>query len=893
MRHLKVPLLTVFATLFLSITFGQTSSAPTAGDGTVGNPYQIATLENFYWLSQTSSEWVAGKYFIQTADIDASATSTWFDNGAGGYYGFPCIGGNSNIVGNQVLGAFRGNYNGQGFSISDIYINRSPNQVAIFGRCIAATIQNLRIVNPVVISGGSGNDAAILIARNQLASPTILTNVHIIGGSLTSSNLYIGTMLGSGVAAATNCTTSATVNQSAGGTYVGGFVGYMSGSSSYSNCGASGNVNTTSNYAGGFAGYIIGLAQISRCFSKGNVTGNNVVGGFAGVADPSGGTFFEDCYATGNVTNNTNTYAGGFLGDIPDANSASINFIRCYAKGSVTGTSTGGFGGYSPYAVYTDCFWDYESSTQGFAFFDGYNPNVYGKTTLEMKNEYTFTNWDFVTAPKWKINSTDNDGYPYLAWEPFPPTITSFTPTSAIAGATVTITGTNFGGTTAVSFGGTDASSFTVVDATTITAVVGTGATGVVRVTNADGVATKAGFILGKIWTGAASQYWNNTANWSPASLPEAGAAILFSLTAATDLYADNNYTVSSIDFNGSGRMLYLQNYTLNAGSIIGATATGYIKSDNATSSIKMNVANGATVVFPVGNSSYNPVSITNNSGMADDFSVNIVDEVYSQGTTGAAMTTNRVQRTWNISKTNPNAGAGIDFVFNWSSGTDVVGVLSSANLFHYGTSWVKQTGTTVSTSTSLTYTGYTGTFSPFSIMEGSSTLPVSWLSFTAQKQNKAVVLNWSTATEQNTENFTVQHSVNGRDWKSVATKAAAGNSNTVQQYTYTHTTPIAAVNYYRLIQRDLDGKETFSKVVSMNWNGLNKQLSIYPNPVVNGRLHVQLEKAAMLQVFNNIGAVVLQKQLQAGVHSLSMETLAKGIYRIKAGDETIQFVIQ
>jgi hypothetical protein len=76
------------------------------------------------------------------------------------------------------------------------------------------------------------------------------------------------------------------------------------------------------------------------------------------------------------------------------------------------------------------------------------------------------------------------------------PTITSFTPTNAAAGATVTISGTGFTGATAVSFGGTAATSFTVVNATTIQAVVGSGASGDVIVTNPSGSANKAGFVF-------------------------------------------------------------------------------------------------------------------------------------------------------------------------------------------------------------------------------------------------------------------------------------------------------------------------------------------------------------------------------------------------------------
>ncbi len=74
------------------------------------------------------------------------------------------------------------------------------------------------------------------------------------------------------------------------------------------------------------------------------------------------------------------------------------------------------------------------------------------------------------------------------------PTITSFTPGLAGTGTTVTITGTNFNGTTAVSFGGSAAGSYTVMSSTSIQAIVGTGATGAVSVTTPGGTATKPGF---------------------------------------------------------------------------------------------------------------------------------------------------------------------------------------------------------------------------------------------------------------------------------------------------------------------------------------------------------------------------------------------------------------
>src|SRR5262249_23101487 len=92
-----------------------------------------------------------------------------------------------------------------------------------------------------------------------------------------------------------------------------------------------------------------------------------------------------------------------------------------------------------------------------------------------------------VTAP---YGTGRLDGFTFTG----PPVITSFTPTSGGPGTTVTITGLNFGGTTAVSFGGTPASSFAVVNSTTITAIVGAGASGSVSVTTSYGTGSLAGF---------------------------------------------------------------------------------------------------------------------------------------------------------------------------------------------------------------------------------------------------------------------------------------------------------------------------------------------------------------------------------------------------------------
>jgi hypothetical protein len=93
------------------------------------------------------------------------------------------------------------------------------------------------------------------------------------------------------------------------------------------------------------------------------------------------------------------------------------------------------------------------------------------------------------------------------------------------------------------------------------------------------------------------------------------------------------------------------------------------------------------------------------------------MDEVYANAVSGTLVTNGRVQRSWEISKTNVNAGDGIDLVFNWNAGE--TSSLSVPALFKYtGGSWSMQTGATSYTSTSLTFAGFTGSITSFAVMQ-------------------------------------------------------------------------------------------------------------------------------------------------------------------------------
>jgi hypothetical protein len=131
------------------------------------------------------------------------------------------------------------------------------------------------------------------------------------------------------------------------------------------------------------------------------------------------------------------------------------------------------------------------------------------------------------------------------------PIITSFTSLTAGSGTTVTITGTNFTGATAVSFGGTAAASFIVVNSTTITAVVGTGSSGSLSITTPNGTATLPGFtytVAPPVQKGLVIQHANTTQCYGKAITTDASDNIIVAELFQTNINGKPFTSAGTID---------------------------------------------------------------------------------------------------------------------------------------------------------------------------------------------------------------------------------------------------------------------------------------------------------------------------------------------------------
>ena len=186
----------------------------------------------------------------------------------------------------------------------------------------------------------------------------------------------------------------------------------------------------------------------------------------------------------------------------------------------------------------------------------------------------------------------------------------------------------------------------------------------------------------------------------------------------------------------------------------------------------------------------------------------------------------------------------------------------------------------------------------PFS---ANSSLPVSWLYVKAMLNNNNSVISWGTASEQNTDRFDVEHSVDGSSFVKIGTQSAAGNSSTPLYYSFTHIALPQGMNYYRIKQVDLDGNFKYSPVVSLlNRNGLRHTI-IVPNPV-GDMLHIiepAQTKLLTAEVYSSVGALLMRADINSNgqVHSLAVSKLPAGVYRLRLKYEnevkTLSFVKQ
>lgn len=168
--------------------------------------------------------------------------------------------------------------------------------------------------------------------------------------------------------------------------------------------------------------------------------------------------------------------------------------------------------------------------------------------------------------------------------------------------------------------------------------------------------------------------------------------------------------------------------------------------------------------------------------------------------------------------------------------------------------------------------------------------LPVELSSFEAIPINNEVHLHWTTASEINSDYFSVERSSDLINWEEIGQVNAHGNSNEEIAYRYIDALPLTGTSYYRLRQFDFDGQEYQSGARTVR---LNSILSIAPNPT-SGKVTLFGEYDGTIIVSGAMGNNVTGNttiQRENGKSIIDLSELPASIYLISTGNKVFRVI--
>lgn len=178
-------------------------------------------------------------------------------------------------------------------------------------------------------------------------------------------------------------------------------------------------------------------------------------------------------------------------------------------------------------------------------------------------------------------------------------------------------------------------------------------------------------------------------------------------------------------------------------------------------------------------------------------------------------------------------------------------------------------------------------------VVQTHAVLPLRLLNFTAKLQNSNVLLEWSTSDEKNTKEFIVQHSVNNNDWQNVGTVATTGNDLPgINHYKFIHNHAANGVNYYRLLQKDIDDASVYSMIRMVKLSPQQRSFSILNNPVNNGTVSLQMNRETSVSLFSQQGQLLFSRKFGVGNFKIDMTQYSSGIYLLRTDDQVERILI-
>jgi len=362
---------------------------------------------------------------------------------------------------------------------------------------------------------------------------------------------------------------------------------------------------------------------------------------------------------------------------------------------------------------------------------------------------------------------------------------------------------------------------------------------------------------------------------------------------------AATSVPAGAIEYNISGNGLV--NAATRGTNLVQVNATSGVIvpwniSDNGA--LRINIASDATATYHTSSGGvYSPVRIKNN-GAANAVNVGAVNQITPSLVNGEAVVKNQ----YNISPV--NAGANLDISLGWLTASQGTAFNPAGNLLighHDGAAWDYRAATlsgagTASSPYYATAAGFTE-FSPFIVTNQQVALPARLVSFTGNKVENKVQLQWLTTHEVNVRDFTIERSSNGVDFTAIGTVAANNNAASTNNYTFTDAAAMSAVVYYRLKTNDFDNTYRNSNIITVKLDAAAQLFTAYPNPVQQQLTvkHIAANDKATISIFNISGKLVSSKKVASGniQTNIAVNLLPAGVYTLVWHDGSVQQTIK
>ena len=258
------------------------------GKGTEAEPFVLKTADHLAWFRDYVNEghpnaWAKIADDVKEIDMSSVCHKADTEKQVAELSWTPI--GNS---GNKYQGTFDGN----GKTISNLYINATSDNTGFFGYATAGNIKNITFDNAKVENTG-GYWTGILAGD---AGSCMIENIKTLANCSVEGSDKIGGIAGNASGNISNCENHAKVK---GMRRVGGIVGnYDNSDNSITSCANCGVVTGSENSVGGIAGYFVS-GTILNSANYGNVMGTYYVGNLIGFADKCK---LNNVLGTGNVT---------------------------------------------------------------------------------------------------------------------------------------------------------------------------------------------------------------------------------------------------------------------------------------------------------------------------------------------------------------------------------------------------------------------------------------------------------------------------------------------------------------------------------------------------------------------------------------------------------------